>query len=234
MSHQRAACALCRKEFDRRALIPASGVRPAQFDAIAGRNPEWTHESWICHACLTRERIVFQMSRLAAERGELSEVEADISRKATQHLTMAEDIEKQFWSDATFGQRVADRVAAVGGSWPFVTGFFVFLAAWIGMNGYLATRTFDPYPYILLNLILSCLAAVQAPIIMMSQKRLSARDRMQADHDFRINLKAELEVASLHEKVDHLLHSQWQHMVELQELQIDLLTELAERNAKSK
>ena len=87
----------------------------------------------------------------------------------------------------------------------------------------LAARAFDPYPFILLNLVLSCLAALQAPIIMMSQNRLSARDRMEAELDFRTNLKAELEIASLHEKIDHLLHGQFERMVELQEVQIELL-----------
>ena len=118
-------------------------------------------------------------------------------------------------------------MAVIGGSWPFVIGFFVALLIWVALNTlWLRQQAFDPYPYILLNLFLSCLAAVQAPIIMMSQNRVSARDRLQATQDFRINLKAELEVASLHEKVDHLLHSQWQHMVELQELQLDLFTDL--------
>ena len=121
----------------------------------------------------------------------------------------------------------------MGGSWPFVLGFLATLLLWVALNSLaLRDEAFDPYPYILLNLVLSSVAALQAPIIMMSQNRLSARDRLQANQDFRINLKAELEVSSLHEKVDHLLHSQWQHMVELQELQIDLLTELASRDAK--
>ena len=96
----------------------------------------------------------------------------------------------------------------------------------------LATRAFDPYPFILLNLVLSCIAALQAPVIMMSQNRQVARDRMQAEQDFRVNLKAELEIASLHEKVDHLLHAQWERIVELQEMQLELLNELREPRAR--
>ncbi len=104
------------------------------------------------------------------------------------------------------------------------------LLVWIAVNAWaLRERAFDPYPFILLNLVLSCVAALQAPIIMMSQNRHSARDRRQADQDFRVNLKAELEVASLHEKLDHLLHHQWDSMVELQQVQIDLLHELSGR-----
>jgi uncharacterized membrane protein len=233
-SHERFPCASCGQEFERRALSLASGLRPSLFDHLAVRHAGWSQESWICRACLSRERVDFLMSRLEAERGELSGIETEFARKASLHLTLAEDIEKEFQARATRGQRIADRVASVGGSWAFVIAFFAVLLAWVVINSLVLSRSaFDPYPYILLNLVLSCLAAIQAPIIMMSQNRMSARDRMQADNDFRINLKAELEVASLHEKVDHLLHSQWQHMVELQELQLELLTELTARRAKA-
>jgi uncharacterized membrane protein len=232
LSRKLDSCKLCGQELERRVLVTSASLRPAQFEHIAARHPEWSHDAWICGPCLARERLDFQMSRMAAERGELSEVETEIAHKAFEHLTLAEDIEQQFQTQITLGQRLADRVATVGGSWPFVLGFFGVLLLWVGVNSIILRGTaFDPYPYILLNLVLSCLAAIQAPIIMMSQNRLSARDRLQANQDFRINLKAELEVSSLHEKVDHLLHSQWQHMVELQELQIDLLTELASRDA---
>jgi uncharacterized membrane protein len=105
----------------------------------------------------------------------------------------------------TLGQRLADRVAAFGGSWPFILVFCAVMVLWVGVNTWvLAERTFDPYPYILLNLVLSMLAALQAPIIMMSQNRQAAKDRLQADLDYRINLKAELEVAHLHKKVDRI------------------------------
>jgi CRP/FNR family transcriptional regulator, cyclic AMP receptor protein len=105
----------------------------------------------------------------------------------------------------TFGQRVADRVATFGGSWTFIIGFFALLLSWMGVNTwFLRHRAFDPYPYILLNLVLSCLAAIQAPIIMMSQNRQASKDRLQADQDYAVNLRAELEVAHLHKKMDHL------------------------------
>ena len=226
----RGHCQLCSREFDRRQLIPARSLRHAVYELVASRHPSsWSESSWICRSCHARERVEALTQRLADDRGALSVVEQEIAVKAANHLTLATDIDKQFDSETTLGQRVADRVAAVGGSWPFLITFFLILASWIGINSFLLrTQAFDPYPYILLNLALSCLAAVQAPVIMMSQNRVSARDRMQANQDFRVNLKAELEVASLHEKIDHLLHSQWQHMVELQELQIDLLTEINE------
>ena len=130
----------------------------------------------------------------------------------------------------TRGQRISDKVARFGGSWAFILSFITVIVAWIAFNTMAANRDdFDPYPFILLNLVLSCVAALQAPIIMMSQNRLAARDRAQADQDFRTNLKAELEIATLHEKMDHLLHSQWQRMVELQQVQLDLLREISAR-----
>jgi uncharacterized membrane protein len=105
----------------------------------------------------------------------------------------------------TLGQRLADRVAAFGGSWPFILVFCAVMVLWVVVNTWvLAEKTFDPYPYILLNLFLSMLAALQAPIIIMSQNRQAAKDRLQADLDYRINLKAELEVAHLHKKIDRI------------------------------
>ena len=147
---------------------------------------------------------------------------------------VARDINLEFADTRTLGERAADRIAAFGGSWPFIGIAFLLLAGWVVLNSVILARrgaTFDPFPYILLNLFLSMLAALQAPIIMMSQNRLSARDRLEADLDFRTNLKAELEIASLHEKIDHLLHAQFERMVELQEVQIEILNDLAEERA---
>jgi uncharacterized membrane protein len=129
-------------------------------------------------------------------------------------------------SGRTVGERLADRVAQFGGSWTFITAFFLLLAVWMGANVLTATRAFDPYPFILLNLILSCIAAIQAPIIMMSQRRQEAKDRRRSENDFRVNLKAELEIRHLHEKIDHLLNRQWERLAEIQTLQIELLQDL--------
>jgi uncharacterized membrane protein len=170
--------------------------------------------------------------RLEAERGELSAIEQEISRKAAEHAAIAVHIDTMFARETTRGQRIADAVARVGGSWTFVLTFLTVLAAWMAFNTWLMRgNAFDPYPYILLNLVLSCVAALQAPIIMMSQNRTSARDRMQADQDFRINLKAELEIGSLHDKLDHLLHKRWEDLIEIQEQQVELLRALSESKA---
>ena len=222
-------CTLCDRVGGKSEFVRVEAVRSQEAERIAREHEgRWPGTGYICRTCLQRERVQYVLARLEQERGELSVVEAEVARRAGEHIAIAENLEREFARRATRGQRVADAVAAVGGSWPFVISFLAVLAVWVAINVALAARAFDPYPFILLNLVLSCLAALQAPIIMMSQNRLSARDRMEADLDFRTNLKAELEIASLHEKIDHLLHGQFERMVELQEVQIELLNDLAE------
>jgi uncharacterized membrane protein len=139
---------------------------------------------------------------------------------------------EEFDIQASFGLRLADRVASFGGSWTFIIIFVTVLLAWIAINTVvLLKKPFDPFPYILLNLILSCIAAIQAPVILMSQNRQEGKDRLKAEHDYRVNLKAEFEIRSLHEKIDHMLVHQWQRLMEIQQVQTDLLSEL--RSPKS-
>ena len=173
--------------------------------------------------------------RLEAERGELSALEHEILRKAAEHAAIAVQLDEVIARETTFGQRTADAVAKIGGSWSFVLSFLTALMIWMAINTWwLRHDAFDPYPYILLNLVLSCVAALQAPIIMMSQNRSSTRDRIQADQDYRINLKAELEIGSLHDKLDHLLHKRWEDLIEIQEQQVELLRALSEGKVPSK
>ena len=139
------------------------------------------------------------------------------------------DVNQTFLDERTFGQRMADRIAAFGGSWPFILAFLVFLVAWMTLNtGILQPRheAFDAYPYILLNLILSTLAALQAPVIMMSQNRQAMRDRLDAANDYDVNLKAEMEIRALHEKLDALRDADWAELVRLQQVQIRMLERL--------
>jgi uncharacterized membrane protein len=147
------------------------------------------------------------------------------------HETLAENVDAQFQKKRSLGERLADRIADFGGSWTFISLFGGFILIWIAINSVLLiARPFDPYPFILLNLMLSCLAAAQAPIIMMSQNRQEARDRLRSENDYRVNLKAELEIRHLHEKLDHLLQHQWERLIEIQQIQIELMNELtAER-----
>jgi len=140
---------------------------------------------------------------------------------------LSQNINVEFEQKLTLGERMADRLAEYAGSWRFITGFIVVLVVWVLINSLvLIVRPFDPYPFILLNLVLSCLAAMQAPIIMMSQNRQEAKDRLRSEHDYLINLKAELEIRHLHEKIDHLLMNQWQRLLEIQEIQMELMGEI--------
>ncbi|HJW77907.1 MAG TPA: DUF1003 domain-containing protein, partial [Beijerinckiaceae bacterium] len=154
----------------------------------------------------------------------------DVVESLRRHETIGRDVDSEFDERRTFGQRVSDRIASFGGSWTFILSFFAFLVVWMAINVAIGlSRAFDPYPFILLNLVLSCLAAIQAPIIIMSQKRQEARDRLRAENDYRVNLKAELEIRHLHEKIDHLLTKQWERLAEIQQIQLELLQELSAR-----
>jgi uncharacterized membrane protein len=134
----------------------------------------------------------------------------------------------------TRGQRIADAVATFGGSWRFIISFGVFLFLWICFNAIAFRAQFDPYPFILLNLILSCLAALQAPVIMMSQNRQEEKDRDRAKKDYMINLKSELEIRMLHEKIDHLIMDQQQELLSIQKMQVDMMSEILEKMKSGK
>ncbi len=221
-------CFLCDSHAQIETCQAAATLRPKLASYIERAAPDrFQPNGHICQRCMDRMRMGLVAGQLEDERGELSSLEQEIARKAATHENITKNISETFNSRLTLGGRIADRVAQVGGSWNFILGFGAVLFIWILINAWaLRGDGFDPYPFILLNLVLSCLAAIQAPIIMMSQNRASAHDRLQADEDFRVNLKTELEVAMLHEKLDHLLGSQWQRMMEVQEAQMELLQEL--------
>lgn len=163
----------------------------------------------------------------------LSHREQDLLRLILQGKHVVRNTNKEFDQTLTFGQRLADQVASFGGSWTFIMIFGSILLSWVILNSIiLAKSAFDPYPYILLNLFLSMLASIQAPIIMMSQKRQAAKDRLDATHDYEVNLKAELEIADLHKKMDELRENQWLELVEMQQEQIRLLTQVLEEKKR--
>ncbi len=182
---------------------------------------------------LAKYRKLYLERLLRQELGELTELEEEVVRSINREELLSSNVEANLKEQISLGDRMADRIATFGGSWTFILLFFSFLLLWMAVNVYmLAARPFDPYPFILLNLILSCLAAIQAPIIMMSQNRQEAKDRLRSEHDYKVNLKAELEIRLLHEKVDHLLMHQNQHLVEIQQLQLDLLEDIMEQLKK--
>ena len=165
---------------------------------------------------------------------ELDERTRGVTRHLAARTHVARDMSKEFDAAPSFGQRAADAVASFGGSWTFVGLFAATMLAWVLLNAWLLHArgsTFDPYPFILLNLFLSMLAAIQAPIILMSQNRQTEKDRASAQHDYEVNLKAELEIMMLHEKIDLLRETQWRELLDIQAQQLKLLAALAHKNA---
>lgn len=226
----RQACAICGRTFARRDLIVGAVIRPTVAEKIRQAHPDWSPEQFICREDLATFRGQYVHSLLESEKGEITSIEQEVLRSLREHEILSSNVDAEFEQDWTLGERLADTIASFGGSWRFLIIFGLFLVLWIAMNSLvLLWRPVDPYPFILLNLVLSCLAAIQAPIIMMSQNRQEAKDRIRAQHDYQVNLKAELEIRQLHEKVDHLLSHQWERLVEIQEVQLELLSEIGKQ-----
>ncbi|MDO8477032.1 MAG: DUF1003 domain-containing protein [Candidatus Rokubacteria bacterium] len=223
-------CPICRELHYPQDILRGDTVRPLVVELIRKTRPEWGPEQPICFSCMSRSRTEYVARVLEEQRGDLSQIDAETLRSLREQEALAIDVNERFDSQLTYGERLADRVAEFGGSWGFIIGFGVILVAWITINTVALLRhPFDPYPYILLNLVLSCLAAIQAPVIMMSQNRQEAKDRLHAEHDYQVNLKAELEIRQLHWKLDQLLTHQWQKLLQIQQIQTDLMEELVHK-----
>ena len=224
-------CVVCKKQFPYKALVSGHVIRDVISDEIKKDYPEWSSDSFICRPDLTHYRIQYVHSLLKSEKGELTDLEREVISSMQRHELITKNIETEFDQNWTVGEKLADKIASFGGSWTFLICFGIFLVLWILLNTVvLLVHPVDPYPFILLNLVLSCLAAIQAPIIMMSQNRQEAKDRLRSQHDYQITLKAELEIRHLHEKMDHLLSHQWERLAQIQEIQLDLLTEMNKRH----
>lgn len=234
MKHQaekELTCQVCHKNMKLRDLYPTNMVRNSMSDFIKQTNPSWnSSEGYICHRDLTRLRLEYVRDQLEKDRGELSSLDNMVLEGLEKQEIITQNVNQEFSQRQTLGENVADQVAVFGGSWKFIIFFAVIIVVWIGINTYmLSDRGFDPYPFILLNLILSCLAALQAPVIMMSQNRQEAKDRVRAEHDYIVNLKAELEIRNLTAKVDQLLTHQWQTLMEIQQIQTETMNEISSR-----
>jgi uncharacterized membrane protein len=225
MSPAHAACPITGKTYPERDLVLLDHLRPALAERIRRDHPALAADARISRVAADRYRLLYVEELLRQERGELTQLDRDVARSLAEGVPVSTNPEEDFDEARTIGQRLSDAIATFGGSWTFLITFGLGLAGWILINALQKQGAFDPYPYILLNLILSCVAAVQAPIIMMSQKRQEAKDRLRSLNDYRVNLKAELEIRHLHEKIDHLITRQWERLAEIQELQIELLQE---------
>jgi uncharacterized membrane protein len=159
--------------------------------------------------------------------GELDELEQEVVKSLQDNALLSENLNEEYEKTLTFGDHIADKVAAFGGSWKFIIWFFIFFAVWILTNTVLVfVRPLDPYPFIFLNLLLSLLAAIQAPVILMSQNRQEDRDRIRAENDYQVNLKSEMEVRIINEKLDQLLHQEMRRFMEIQQIQMEMLNEM--------
>jgi len=221
------------KEFPISERVPAKTIRHSILDLIQREKPDFTHESYLSFSELNKYREKAISDYLVKEIGELTELEKTVLSSLTNNNTLTDKIDGEEKLILTTGQRIADKVASFGGSWTFIISFGFFIFIWISINIYwLVNKGFDPYPFILLNLILSCLAALQAPVIMMSQNRQEEKDRDRAKKDYMINLKSELEIRTLHEKIDHFIMDQQQELLELQKTQIEMMNDILKQIEK--
>lgn len=218
---------ISKQEITKGENVKVKDIREGIFNIIKSDHPGLEKEDHISLTELNKYRRIYLTSLIIQEKGELAVIDQDVMDAFKNNSILSENIKDTVEAELTFGQKIADRVAVFGGSWTFIITFFSFIIVWMTVNiWFLATKPFDPYPFILLNLILSCLAAIQAPIIMMSQNRQEQKDRQRGEQDYKINLKAELEIKLLSEKIDHLLIHQNKKLLEIQEVQTDYLEDL--------
>ena len=213
--------------------ISAASIRKSLLLFIRETHPEFSDDKVMSLTELNNFREQYISHYIAKQIGELTTLEKTVLNSIAEKTTLTDKLDDEKAQQLTRAQRIADHVAGFGGSWKFILSFAFLLVAWILINTiYLANKGFDPYPFILLNLILSCVAALQAPIIMMSQNRQEEKDRERAKKDYMINLKAEIEISTLHEKIDHLIMHQQQELLELQRVQIEMMNDILERVGK--
>ncbi|MFA5417242.1 MAG: DUF1003 domain-containing protein [Bacteroidales bacterium] len=217
-------------EFPISERVSGKTMRKSILDLIQKDHPEFTSDMSLSLSELNVYREKHIEYYLTKQKGKLSSLETSVLKSFKGDTTIANMVDDEGQKDRTYGQKVADQVATFGGSWTFIILFGLFLFLWILLNVYwLANKGFDPYPFILLNLILSTIAAIQAPVIMMSQNRQEDKDRERARMDYMINLKSELEIRTLDEKIDHLIIRQQQEVIEIHKVQIEMMNDILKR-----
>ncbi|MBP2284629.1 putative membrane protein [Flavobacterium sp. CG_23.5] len=223
---------ISKKEFPMVEKVSGKTIRNPILALVQKDFPDFNEDKFLAISELNLYREKYISNYLSVEIGELSNLETKVIGSLKEDVSLVNTVEDEI-GVRTFGQIVADRVATFGGSWKFIILFGIFIVLWILANIYiLMNKGFDPYPFILLNLILSCLAALQAPVIMMSQNRQEEKDRERAKKDYMINLKSELEIRMLHEKLDHLIMHQQEELIEIQKVQIEMMNDILTRISK--
>ena len=217
------------KEFPISQMVSGKGLRLTLLELIKNDYPKFSADQYLSIDELNSYREKYLAGLMERQIGDITLLEESVLKSIANKETLSDKIEDMD-SKPTFGQHLADQVASFGGSWTFIISFGIFILLWISLNVYwLINKGFDPYPFILLNLILSCLAALQAPVIMMSQKRQEEKDRSRGKSDYMINLKSELEIRILNEKIDHLILHQQQELLEIQKVQIEMMSDIIRR-----
>jgi uncharacterized membrane protein len=223
-------CNICNQEYAESEIFSGHGIHHEIENMIKTDHPEWDDYKSICKNDFDRYRSRYISKIIEDETGSITALKNTVLRSINENEIIAENIDSEIHEKMKIGDIVSDKVATFGGSWQFIIIFFMILFAWIIINTViLMKQSFDPYPFILMNLILSCIAAIQAPIIMMSQNRQEKKDRLRSESDYKVNLKSEIEIRTLHEKVDHLLLDQWSKMMKIQEMQIEILEEIRKK-----
>jgi uncharacterized membrane protein len=221
-------CRICGKQMTKDDRVPAASIRASIVAIILKEYPSWSQEGYICRDDLNRFRTECIRDILEKENHEYASVREAVRDDGKEGDHLPKNLNVEYEKELTLGEHLADRIAGFAGSWTFIGVFAGSIFLWVILNTYIfLARPFDPYPFILLNLVLSVLAAVQAPVIIMSQNRQEVRDRLHAERDYQVSIHTELEIHRLHKKIDYLMASQGQRLMEIQNIQSELMGELA-------
>lgn len=227
---EKVICAISKSFYDAVECYKFNLLHKPLADYIKLDFPDIQDSDYVSIEQVTAYRKKYLISLIEQERGDVNLLEKKVFEAIAKNQILTENVELEISDELTSGQKLADKIALFGGSWSFIIFFFAFIIIWMLLNIILlSAKAFDPYPFILLNLILSCIAAIQAPIIMMSQNRKEEKDRKRSENDYKVNLKAELEIQLLHEKLDHLIIHQNKKLLEIQELQVEFFDDAVKR-----
>jgi len=223
-------CQICGVEVPIDEAIPADLVRASLLPTLMAKASPWDPDGYVSLDEVNKARLEHVQHYLEDKDSKEAAARLEVFHSIEEQKVLSIDTYSEFAANSTFGQRMADKIASFGGSWKFIGIFALVLIVWMFVNAsFVAAKPWDPYPFILLNLVLSCVAAIQAPVIMMSQNRQEERDRLRAENDYKVNLKSEIEVRHLNEKIDRLLNDQWKHLMEIQQMQVDMIQEMDKR-----